>query len=61
MWIFGEPNELDSIAKETMYFFCILKNVIAWDLQILGIILENEVPLNSKLAENDVNIFVHLV
>ena len=33
-------------------FFCILKTDIAWGLQKLGIISENEVPLNLKLENN---------
>ena len=33
-------------------FFCILKTDIAWGLQKLGIISENEVTLNLKLAND---------
>ena len=36
--------------------FCILKNDIAWGLQKLGLILENKVPLDLKLANIIINI-----
>ena len=36
----------------TKSILCILKTDIAWGLQKLGIISENEVPLNLKLTNN---------
>ena len=47
--------QLYSKNKCNNNFVCILKADIAWCLQKLGPILENKVPLNSKLTKNYIN------